>query len=304
MMERNNGKARVLVTRWRILFLLLFTALGDLHAQTSVDSTALDHRRLKTLIITAGAGYTAGLVTLNHMWYKNTERQSFRFFNDNAEWKQVDKAGHFFSSFYLSELTSRALASSRVPARKADVIGALSGFLLTIPIEVFDGYSDGYGASAGDAVADAAGPLFYLGQKLVWEDVRIRPKFSFHRTGYAPLRPELLGDTWLSEVVKDYNGQTYWLSVDVDKFAPFPKWLNLAVGYGAHEMVYSRDQENEINGFSPYRQYYIALDFDVSGIQTRSKWVKALLYVVNCVHLPAPAVEFSPRGTKFHPFYF
>lgn len=287
-----------------ILLLVLLTSSADTHGQRNADTLTVDRRKLNSLIIAGGLGYTAGLVTLNYVWYKNTERQSFRFFNDNAEWKQVDKAGHFFSSFYLSELSSSALASSRVPVKKADVIGALSGFLLTIPIEIFDGYSDGYGASAGDVVADAAGPLFFLGQKFAWREVRIRPKFSFHRTGYAPLRPELLGDNWLNEMVKDYNGQTHWLAVDLDKFTSFPKWLNVAVGYGAQEMVYSRDRQNELNGFRPHRQYYLAVDFDLSGVKTRSKWLKALLYVVNSVHLPSPALEFSSQGSKFHAFYF
>jgi hypothetical protein len=304
MMEQNSRMVCACRIRCCILLLLLVTSFASTRAQTNADSLAVDRRRLNSLIITAGVVYTAGLVTLNHVWYKNTERQSFRFFNDNSEWKQVDKAGHCFSSFYLSDLSARALVSSRVAVRKADVIGAMSGFLLTFPIEILDGYSDGYGASAGDLVADAAGSLIFLGQKLAWREVRIHPKFSFHRTGYAPLRPELLGDSWLSEMVKDYNGQTYWLAFDLDKFMSFPKWLNFAVGYGAQEMVYSRDGQNESIGFRPYRQYYLAIDFDLTSIKTRSKWVKALLYVVNSVHLPAPALEFSPRGSKFHGFYF
>ena len=32
----------------------------------------------------------------------------FDFFNDNGEWKQVDKIGHFYSTYYFSYGTSRA----------------------------------------------------------------------------------------------------------------------------------------------------------------------------------------------------
>ena len=288
-----------------LLYLLIpLYSLTFLHANAQKDSSSVDRKKLKTLIISSAVGYTAGLATLNHLWYKNTERQSFRFFNDNAEWKQVDKAGHFFNSFLLSDISSRALQSANVKSTKSDIVGALSGFLLTVPIEIFDGFSDGYGASVGDVVADAAGPVFFLGQKFAWGQVRIHPKLSFQRTGYPRLRPELLGDNLLSEIVKDYNGQTYWLSFDIDKFTPFPRWLNLAVGYGVHDMIYARDAQNHQHGFNPYRQYYVALDIDLTGIQTRSKWVKALLYMVNTVRLPAPAIELSRRQTKFHPFYF
>lgn len=284
--------------------LLLSLLLSSMPLSAQHDSTYVDRKKLNTLIAVSGVGYTAGLLALNHVWYKNTERQSFRFFNDNAEWKQVDKAGHFFASYWLSDLGSRALRSCGVPGRRPDVAGALTGFLLTVPIEILDGYSDGYGASVGDVVADAAGPAFFLGQQLLWQENRIRPKFSFHRTRYAPLRPSLLGDDLFSEIVKDYNGQTYWLSVDIDKFTPFPKWLNLAVGYGAEDMIYARDHENRVEGLDPYRQYYLAIDIDLTSVESRSKWVRALLYVLNTVRLPAPALSFSRHGSKFRPFYF
>lgn len=284
------------------MFIVVFTS--GFTTQGQHDTTALNRKRLNTLVIAAGVGYTAGLATLNHVWYKNNERQSFHFFNDNAEWKQVDKVGHLFSSFQLSDLASRALKYTGVPTKRANIIGAVSGFLLTLPIEVFDGFSEGYGASPGDIIADVAGPAIFLGQHLLWDEIRIQPKFSFHRTGYAPKSPDLLGDNLLSELVKDYNGQTYWLSVDVDKFATFPKWLNVAVGYGAQDMVRSRDYQNEYAGFSPYRQYYLAVDLDLSAIKTRSRLLKSVLYVLNTVRLPAPALEVSDRGAKFHPFYF
>lgn len=283
------------------LLLLVFSSLSVVGQR---DSTIINKKRLRTFAIAAGAGYTAGLTILNHVWYKDTKRRSFHFFNDNAEWKQVDKAGHFFSSYQLSDISSRALQGCNMPQGKADIYGALSGFLLILPIEIFDGYSDGYGASAGDVVANAIGPLFYLGQKFAWGEIRIHPKFSFQRSGYAPLRPALLGDNLVSEVVKDYNGQTYWWSFDVDRFTKFPKWLNIAIGYGAQDMVYARDAQNKAHGFNPYRQYYLAIDFDLTTLKTRSRVLKTLLYVVNTVRLPAPAVEFSSRGTKFHPFYF
>ncbi|MGC1241609.1 MAG: DUF2279 domain-containing protein [Chryseosolibacter sp.] len=304
MMAPNKGNHTLLISA--VVFLLLSSLLADgysLRAQTS-DSLAVDKKKLRTFIIASAIGYGSGLATLNHVWYKDTRRQSFRLFNDNAEWKQIDKAGHFFASFYMSDLPARALRSCGVRESKSDRIGALTGFMLTIPIEILDGFSDGYGASAGDILADAAGPAFYLGQKIIWDEIRIHPKFSFHRTEFPPLRPALLGDDLLSEIVKDYNGQTYWFSFDMDKFTTFPQWLNVSLGYGAHGMVYARDNQNETLDLQPYRQYYLGLDVDLTAIKTRSKIVKTLLYVANAIRLPGPALEFTSKRTKFHPFYF
>lgn len=287
-----------------ILCMVLLSAFSIIRPVSAQRDSTLNRKKLRTLVISSGAGYLAGIAGLNYVWYKNTERQSFRFFNDNAEWKQMDKAGHFFSSFQLSALPARALKSCNLDERRSDLYGALTGFLLTLPVEVMDGFSDGYGASVGDAVADAAGPAFYLVQQLGWRETRIHPKLSFHRTHYPPLRPELLGDNFAGEVVKDYNGQTFWLSFDVDKFTVFPRWLNLAAGYGAEDMVYARDGENRAAGYDPCRQYYLAVDIDLTAVRTRSRAVRTLIYIANMVRFPAPALEFSRKRVKFHALYF
>ncbi len=286
-----------------LIRLFLIFAPFLLHAQA--DSTSglhVNKKGLRRAVIGSTAVYGISLVGLHHLWYRNSESQSFRFFNDNAEWKQVDKIGHAFSSFYLSYGVSRGLTHYHVPERKSDLIGAITAFGVMLPIEIFDGHSAAYGASSGDLLANATGALLYLGQKRMWNEVRIAPKFSFHFTDYADLRPDLLGKGG-EQILKDYNGQTYWLSFDMDKFCRFPKWLNLAVGYGADGMIYARDEQHPQDA-QPYRQYYIGLDFDPGAIRTRSKAVKTLLFIAGMIRLPAPALEFSSRGTKFHAFYY
>jgi hypothetical protein len=273
-------------------------------AQPLQDSVAVNKKRLSTFIIGSSIAYGATLIGLNELWYKDSQRQSFQFFNDNAEWKQVDKIGHVYSSFYFSYGLSRALQWCDVKPRKADLTAALTGFLVMVPIEIMDGYSDAYGASGGDLVANAAGSLFFAGQSLLWDEIRLYPKFSFHRTSFAPLRPNVLGDGLASELFKDYNGQTYWISVDVDKFIRFPKWLNLAVGYGAEGMIYARDAQNAEAGYHSYRQYYLSIDFDLTAIKTRSKTVKTLIFFANMIKIPAPTVEFSTQGTRLRGFFF
>jgi hypothetical protein len=287
-----------------LIFLLLPAIIHCSAAAQDRDTLQVNRKRLNTFVIGSAAGYGITLLGLNHLWYKDSEQQSFRFFNDNAEWKQVDKLGHFYSAFYFSYGTSAALRWCHVPAKKADLWGALTGFLVLVPIEVFDGFSEAYGASSGDLIADAAGSAFFIGQKMLWDEARLVPKFSFRRTGYASLRPKVLGDGTTSEILKDYNGQTYWLSADMDKFMPFPKWLNLAAGYGAQGMVYARDNQNLSAGYQAYRQYYLSLDFDLTAIRTRSKALKTLIFIASCIRIPAPAIELSRKKLTFHALHF
>ncbi len=264
----------------------------------------VNRKRLTTVIIGSSVAYTATLVGLSSIWYSQYDKQSFHFFNDASEWKQVDKVGHFYSAFQLSAIGSKLLQWSNVSKSKSDQFGSLTSFFIMSSIEVLDGYSAGYGASGSDMLANALGASFYLGQNLIWNETRIYPKFSFHRTDYPPLRPNTLGSTFLEEVIKDYNGQTYWLSVDMDKFIRFPKWLNLSVGYGANGMVYANESQNSAAGYNSYRQYYLGLDFDLTAYRSKSKALNTLIFFVNMIKLPAPSLEFSNGKVKGHLFSY
>ncbi|MEP2667499.1 MAG: DUF2279 domain-containing protein [Cyclobacteriaceae bacterium] len=287
---------------WSILtFIIIVFGVAPLKAQ---QPDSIDRKKLNKLIIGTTAGYTLTMIGLSEVWYSGFDKQSFRFFNDSKEWYQMDKLGHFYGAYQLTDISSSALERTGIPKRKAQKIGALTSFVMMSSIEIFDGYSSGYGASTSDLLANAAGASFFIGQHLIWDEPRIHPKFSFHTTYLSDLRPDVLGSNFSEKVLKDYNGQTYWLSFDMDKFINFPKWLNLAVGHGAHDFIYATKAANLANGFSPYRQYYLSLDFDLTAIPTQSKALKALIYIVNMVKLPSPTLEFSNKGVKAYAFYF
>ncbi|MEO1653342.1 MAG: DUF2279 domain-containing protein [Bacteroidota bacterium] len=288
----------------------------DRHAFSSplypiMDSVPdLAKKRKKVLAITLPSLYLATMGGLYVVWYKDSELTSFHFFNDNSEWKQIDKVGHFYSAYQFSRLSAEAFRWAKLPEKKALLWGTLSGIILMTPIEILDGFSSEYGASWGDFVANTTGSFFLFGQYLLWEEIRIHPKFSFFPSGLASQRPELLGDGLAEEFIKDYNGQTYWLSVDVDKFLPessaYPKWLSIAVGYGAQDMIYARDVENrELAGRDAYRQYYLGLDFDLTAFKPRRKFWRVTLDLLNMIRLPGPTLEYNrQQGVRFHPFFF
>ena len=290
--------------RFRLLLLILtWLIAADSFAQR-VDTAQFSKKRFNALIITSAAAYTGSMVGLSQAWYKDAPRESFHFFNDAPEWKQMDKAGHFYSAFQLSSVATHAFRWTGLSKNKSQNAGSLTSLGIMSSIEVFDGFSSEYGASLSDIAANTAGAAFYLGQQKLWNEIRIYPKYSFHSTGFASQRPNVLGDGFSQELLKDYNGQTYWLSVDADKFFRFPKWLNLAVGYGAEEMVYATDSANRSIHLNPYRQYYLSIDFDLTAIKSKSKAVNMLLYFANMIKLPAPALEFSRQGVRAHAFYF
>jgi hypothetical protein len=293
-----------------LLLFLLIRALttGTVLAQNDSVSSGIIKKRFVPMMIGVGVAYGATCIGLNELWYKDYPRSSFHFFNDNHEWLQVDKFGHAMTAFQESRLGVDLLRWSGVPEKKAVIYGSLTGFILQTPIEVFDGFSTEYGASAGDLAANATGSLLVMSQYLLWKELRIHMKYSFHQTGYPSIRPNMLGKGLSEQLLKDYNGQTYWFCANISSFMKkdtrFPKWLNLAIGYGGQDLVYAEREENAAYGFHAYRQYYLSVDLDMTRIRTRSSFLRKVFYTVNLIHLPAPALEFSTHGVKFHPIYF
>jgi uncharacterized protein YfiM (DUF2279 family) len=275
------------------------------------DTTIAPVNKQRLLVLGTGftVGYTTMLVSLNKAWYKDQERTSFHFFNDNDQWLQMDKAGHFWGAFHESRAGIDLLRWAGVPDKKAILYGGLAGIVLQTPIEVFDGYQADYGASMGDFVANTVGAAGVIAQELAWREVRIMPKFSFQTTRYAEERPAVLGSTLAEQALKDYNGQTYWLSVNVGSFLKeetrYPKWLSVAVGYGGEEMVYNDPGRNRALGFDAYRQYYLSPDLNLMHFKGRNKVLNTALYVLSIIKIPAPALEYNRKdGFQFHPLYF
>ena len=274
----------------------------------SLQQDTLNKKRLYWIVGSSSVAYGGLMLALNEAWYKNQPRTSFHFFNDNPQWKQIDKVGHSYSAYHFSRASTEAFLWSGMNKKKAVLWGAISSQFFMTPIEIFDGFSAEYGASWGDLVANFSGGLLWWGQYQIWEDERLHFKFSFSPSSYAALRPNVLGKNFAEQILKDYNGQTYWISVDLYKFFPekkIPKWLNLALGKGANAMVFARDEENRLNGFEAYRQYYLGLDIHLGNIPTKSKFLKKLFWALGTIRLPAPALSYSQNGRfKWHWLYF
>ncbi|CAM4024572.1 DUF2279 domain-containing protein [Flavobacterium weaverense] len=274
-------------------------------------SDSLNLRRQNAVLISEAALGTATLVGLNQLWYADYPRSQFHFINDNSDWLQMDKAGHVFSSYHLGRFGAEMLNWSGTDKNKQLLYGAGLGFAFLTAVEVFDGYSAEWGASSGDIIANATGTALYISQELLWKEQRITPKFSFHTTKFANYRPNILGSSTAEQILKDYNGQTYWLSVHLYSFfkgSDIPKWLNVAVGYGAEGMISGTAQNKDSSTPAEqqrFRQFYLSLDVDLSKIKTKSSFLNSVFSVVNTIKIPAPTVEFSRLNhVKYHLIYF
>ncbi|WP_418511887.1 DUF2279 domain-containing protein [Corallibacter sp.] len=269
-------------------------------------SDTLNISRRNTILITEASLATLTLVGLNQLWYADYPKSKFHTLNDNEEWLQMDKLGHVFSSYQLGRVGADVLNWSGVSKKNQLIYGATLGFGFLTVVEVFDGFSQEWGFSWGDMAANAVGTGLYVGQELLWKEQRVVLKYSFHRTQYAAQRPDKLGSGLTEEFLKDYNGQTYWLSFNMSSFfkdSKIPKWLNIALGYGADGMLTGTN--THLSNYDRERQYYLSLDVDLTRIKTNSHVLKTLFSVFNTIKIPFPALEINEKnGVKLHAVYF
>ena len=298
-----------------ILFCFIFITLSaqDLKTPTyqnkglgiDLDST-VDKKKRNILLISEAAIYTGALVTLNQLWYADYPRSSFHFINDNAEWLQMDKLGHMTVSYYWGVAGINAYEWSGMKRKNAIWYGGLTGSFFLTAIEVLDGQSTEWGASSGDLLANTTGSLIAIAQALKWNEQRIQLKYSYSPSEWANTNPEQLGENHLQRTLKDYNGQSYWLSFNLQSLFDiqsinFPQWLNVAVGYSANAMV---NPYKELNDLPRERQFLLSLDVDLTKVKTKSKILNTVLHSFGFIKFPTPTLELSNGKLHAHPIYF
>jgi Predicted periplasmic lipoprotein (DUF2279) len=301
-LPKRMDKAPLRIARWPSLLaglLGVFTLWGQPTDSTVTGPVHVRGRLLGTVI---GGGVVIGgtLIALDRTWYSQYDRAPFHGFNDGAEWLQLDKMGHAFATYTVGQWGCGLMRWSGVPERTALWVGGTLGLTYLTAVEYLDGRSAEWGFSGWDMVANVGGTGLFIGQELAWKEQRIRLKYSTHLTDSARLRPSVLGEGLSERILKDYNGNAYWLSANLRAFGVkgAPVWLSMAVGYGGEGLLYATGTPGE------YRQFYLSPDIDLARIPTKSKFLRTALAALNCVKVPMPALEFSQGGLRGHWLYF
>jgi hypothetical protein len=162
--------------------------------------------------------------------------------------------------------------------------------------------------------ANIAGSGLAVSQELMYGRQIVLIKYSYSGSGLAQYRPGLLGRNLPERLLKDYNGQTYWLSLNMnttmEDLVSLPGWLNISVGYSANGMLGGYSNPDFFNGMElPYyrrhRRFFLAPDIDFSAVQTRSETIRIILRALNLIKFPAPALEYNAEdGLRLHLLYF
>jgi len=285
------------------------SGIGDAMTNTG---PVYPYNKKRVRLITAAniVGYGATMVGLYYAWYKDYPQTNFHVFNDIAEWKGIDKIGHVYSAYAASKASMELWRWTGINRKKRIWLGGLSGAVYQTIIETLDGFSSQWGWSWGDFGANVLGSGMVISQELAWDEQRIQLKWSFHRKHYsdpalAQRSNDIFGKSTAERILKDYNGQTYWLSTNLKSFFPhskIPAWLQVSVGtgiegvFGARENTATDKFGNVIfdrQDIKRVRQWYLAPDIDLTKIKTKKKGVRFLLNTLNILKFPAPSIEYS-----------
>lgn len=301
-------------TGWTLLYFLI---AANAHAQLKNENFSFWHpapdynpARGRFVAAVSSGSWLGGMGLLYGLWYRDYPQSSFHFFNDGGEWLQMDKVGHCGSAYFTSLWASSMVNWTGATQRRSALVGSVMSLTFMTTIEVFDGFSSNWGFSKADMLSNLSGTALFLGQELLWKEQRVLFKYSYQRDNLAGLRPDVFGHGLAENILKDYNGQTYWLSVNLKSFAnktSLPSWLNLAAGYGAGGMLYAEDESGTDGYFnySSYRQFYFSPDIDWRKIPVRSGVLKTVFSLLSFVKIPAPAIEYRSNGRLvLHGLYF
>jgi uncharacterized protein YfiM (DUF2279 family) len=273
-------------------------------------SESFNPQRLHTVILSEVVLTSTVALALNYLWYRKFPHSCFHFFNDNDEWLNMDKLGHATTAYNVAAVQNDLMRSSGLNTRQSSLIGALTGLGMLTIVEVFDGISQKWGFSKGDMLANLAGSALFVMQQALWKRQKMALRFSYHNSIYSKYNPDELGRNFFERWIKDYNGQTYWLSFNASSFLPsstrIPRWANVDIGYSAEGMIGARSNPSSINEikipeFNRFRKLYFSIDavFKNNDTNVYPGWP-------NILKVPSPVLEWKLNGSRprLIPLYF
>ena len=216
------------------LLFCFFFCVFVMHGQTQV---AQKKWKKPTLYAGYGIAYAGFSYQMSQHFFTTTPIGPFHLRQDWKTWKGMDKFYHAYGSYQLSSLFYQMNKWAGIDSIKSLNLAFLESVIFSTTKEYFDGRIKIGGWSWYDIGMNNLGNLnFYFQQRFLGSQ-KIQYKFSYFSSGLQAYNPGTLGTSNLNYWMKDYNGETFWLSSSLgDWNITQNKWLKplgLAIGYGA-----------------------------------------------------------------------
>ncbi len=100
----------------------------------------------------------------------------------------------------------------------------------------------------------------------------------------ASLRPEIFGKNLAENILKDYNGQVYWIGYSPFKENAKFSFVGFYLGYSIENYYTSHKDPYALN------QIYLAPDIQWTKIKTHKKWLLQTFKILDVIKLPFPSL--------------
>jgi hypothetical protein len=257
----------------------------------------------KTLALGGTLAFSIPIVMLEYQWWWRDDYRNkpHKFRYEDEGWFEdysmgVDKCGHFFTSYLyfhtFYDLMKWAGYSENTSLWTALAVPAAHA----ISVELCDGFSR-YSFSGTDLTAN------FLGMGYAYAQIKVPylRNFNFKWSYYESSANALLGDD--HGFAADYTGHTYWMSVNMKNVLPeaaaqyWPKYLNLAMGYGASSISWGEPRSLAKHKFA------FALDYNLGALPIMDDTWAMLVHLADKLHYPAPGIKTYTGGrTQAKPF--
>ncbi len=276
-----------------IIFSLFFFYFQIVHAQTLTKDSVNTKKLLLVSGISAGTFvYAYGIQ--NNMWWKGKPAKFHT--NWQQDWTYAlgsDKIGHFFFGNLVSTIYKNSFKWIGFSSKHSYLYAGLFTFAYQTFLEIRDGFSKQYGFSWGDFAANSLGSMY------LYMQYNYPPLKNFNlKISYFPSARFRNGSN--AYITDDYESTYHWLSINIKKLLPnkwgkyFPNFINIALGHGVKGLDNLKFGKHEI---------FVAVDWNLQAIKTKSKLLKSLLEILNKYHFPSPAIKIYPNiiwyGLKF-----
>ncbi len=307
----------------------VFIIYGSKIKPLLVPSKYLNFTRFWFSIVIILATYLAFFVALYLVWYDNSSSTRFHYFDDRIQWLFMDKVGHTYCSYFQSLLCYQLGRWIGMEKRNSMFFGIFWALLFQFTIEFFDGFSPSWGFSFFDGAFNLLGVgIFYLQYRfnlLELFSLKVSALMESYegfnvigdmgsQVNSSARTEDLFGKNPLERYLKDYNAQTYWMSINLKTLfrnkISLPSWLNIAFGYGAknlyggfsnswiaHDELFNPDESL----YPRTRQFFVAIDFDLRRIRVKDNYCSFMFAILNIFKLPTIAFELDENlKLKFH----
>lgn len=298
----------------RVLFLIAISLILNKNLLYATSQTDSSKTIIKIINIGVPSAAVISLVGINEVWYKNYARSDFHFFDDLKEWNGMDKIGHACTSYQLNKISHSLFEKNNI--KKPLLKSSVYTFGYMLGVELLDGYSTEWGFSIYDVIGNGLGTILYTIQERKFKNQPFKIKFSSHKSTYASCRPSLLGENRLQQILKDYNGQTYWLTFNYNelwnKRIKLFDYIDFAFGYsidgftGGHnnpEISSCNCLINDCNNLKRTSQFIFSVDLNTSKIKNKHPTLGKFLLPFDIVKIPFPAFILN-NSKNFKLIYF